>query len=175
MKKVRVGIIGCGAIGSEIAAACAGRLSGRLDLVGICDKDRDRADALKKLLKDKVPSLEIGQLIKESDLIVEAAGASVSAGVLKDAIENKKDVMIMSIGGLIGNEGLLAEADKAGIRVYLPSGAICGIDGLKSASAGRIYSVTLTTNKPPKGLEGAPYIKEKGIKLSEIKKETVIF
>ena len=60
-------------------------------------------------------------------------------------------------------------------RVYLPSGAVCGIDGLKSCRAGSIYSVTLTTRKPPRGLEGAPYLKEKNIRLSDIKGETVIF
>ena len=42
----------------------------------------------------------------------------------------------MSIGGLLGNENLLEDARNAGVRVYLPSGALCGIDGLKSASAG---------------------------------------
>ena len=38
-----------------------------------------------------------------------------------------------------------------------------------------IDSVTLTTRKPPKGLEGAPYIKSAGINLNDIKEETVIF
>jgi aspartate dehydrogenase len=52
---------------------------------------------------------------------------------------------------------------------------LCGIDGLKSASVGKIDSVTLTTRKPPKGLEGAPYIMKNNINLSLIKEETVIF
>jgi aspartate dehydrogenase len=52
---------------------------------------------------------------------------------------------------------------------------LCGIDGLKSASVGRIDSVTFTTRKPPKGLDGAPYITKNNIELSSIKEETVIF
>ena len=72
-------------------------------------------------------------------------------------------------------EKLLKKAGDNGVRVYIPSGALCGVDGLKSASVGRIDSVTLTTRKPPRGLEGAPYIKEKDIDLAGITGETVIF
>ena len=37
MKKLRIGIIGCGAIGSRIAIECSDRLSGIFDLAGLCD------------------------------------------------------------------------------------------------------------------------------------------
>jgi aspartate dehydrogenase len=175
MKKMKVGIIGCGTIGSEIARACQARLKDFVDLAGICDLVEEKADLLQKSLKEKAPVLKLDDLFRESDLIVEAAGAGISADVLKKAISGKKDVLIMSIGGLLGNESLLDKAEKAGIKVYLPSGALCGIDGLKSASVGRIDSVTLTTRKPPKGLDGAPYITKNNIELSSIKEETVIF
>lgn len=173
--KIKVGIIGCGTIGSEIARACQSRLKDSIDLIGICDISEERAELLHKSLEGNLPVLALDDIIRKSDLIVEAAGARISADVLKRAIAAKKDVLIMSIGGLLGNEGLLDDARRAGIGVYLPSGALCGIDGLKSASMGRIDSVTLTTQKPPKGLTGAPYIIDKKIDLSSIKGETVIF
>jgi len=175
MRKIKVGIIGCGTIGSELARACQTRLKDSVDLVGICDLIEEKAELLQKSLKEKTPVLKLDDLIKRSGLIVEAAGAAISADVLKKTINGKKDVLIMSIGGLLGNESLLEDAQDAGIRVYLPSGALCGIDGLKSASIGRIDSVTLTTRKPPKGLAGAPYITKNNIDLSSIKEETIIF
>lgn len=173
--KIKVGIVGCGTIGSEIARACQVKLKDSIDLAGICDLIEDKANLLQKSLKDNVPIMKLDDLVKISDLIVEAAGANIAADILKKAITGKKDVLIMSIGGLLGNESLLEDAKAAGIRVYLPSGALCGIDGLKSASVGRIDSVTLTTRKPPKGLAGAPYITGNNIDLSSIKEETVIF
>jgi aspartate dehydrogenase len=175
MKKIKVGIIGCGTIGGEIAMACRNRMRDAIDLIGICDADKEKAALLKKALKDKAPVLKLDDIIKKADLVVEAASAKVSAAVLKKAIIGKTDIMIMSIGGLLGNENLLEKAARAGIKVYLPSGAICGIDGLKSASIGRIDSVTLTTRKPPKGLMGAPYLKENNIDVWKLKEETVIF
>ena len=175
MKKIKVGVIGCGTIGSQIARACQTRLVDSIDLVGICDLIEEKAELLQKSLDEKVPVLRLDDLVKISELIVEAAGANISADILKKAINGKKDVLIMSIGGLLGNESLLEDAGNAGIKVYLPSGALCGIDGLKSASVGRIDSVTLTTRKPPNGLAGAAYITKNNIDLSSIKEETVIF
>ena len=175
MGKLKVGIIGCGTIGSELAIACQTILKERIDLAGICDADEKKAATLQKSLKNNVPVLKLEDLISKSDLLVEAASAKISADILVEATKNKKDILIMSIGGLLGKESLLKKADDAGIKVYLPSGALCGVDGLKSASVGRIDSVRLTTRKPLKGLEGAPYLKEKNIKLQDVKEETVIF
>jgi len=175
MEKLKVGIIGCGAMGSEIARACQDRLSASVDLVAICDIDDKKAGGLKASLKKKVEILKLDELIKVADLVVEAASAGISATVLEKCIKAKRDCLIMSVGGLIAKDGLLKEANDKGIKVYIPSGALCGIDGLKSASGGRVESVTLTTRKPPKGLEGAPYLKENKIDLSGVKGETVVF
>lgn len=166
--------MGCGTIGSELARACQSKIR-NVELAAICDIDEEKARLLQLSLKKKVPVLKIDGLIKKAKFVVEAAGAKISPVVLKKAIERKKDIMIMSIGGLIGNESLLKKADGAGVKVYLPSGAICGIDGLKSASVGKIDSVMLTTKKSPKSLVGAPYLKEKNIDVWGIKEETVIF
>jgi aspartate dehydrogenase len=102
MKKIKVGIIGCGTIGSEMAHACQTRLKNSVDLVGICDLVEKKAQLLRKSLKDKTSVLELDDLVKRSSLIVEAAAAGISADVLKKAISGKKDVLIMSIGGLLG-------------------------------------------------------------------------
>jgi aspartate dehydrogenase len=81
----------------------------------------------------------------------------------------------MSVGGLLARTEVLDEANRKGVKVYVPSGALCGIDGLKSASGGKIDSVMLTTRKPPKGLVGAPYLKERGMDVLAVTSETVIF
>jgi len=174
-KRLRIGIIGCGTIGTEIAMACQDKLADRIDLAAICDIDKEKAGLLNKALTKKVPILDLNNITKNTDLVIEAASAKISAEVVEKCISKRRDCLIMSVGGLIGREELLESARKNGVRVYIPSGAICGIDGLKSASAGKIDSVTLTTRKPPRGLIGAPYLKEKNIDISNIKEETMIF
>ncbi|MBI5143441.1 MAG: aspartate dehydrogenase [Candidatus Omnitrophica bacterium] len=175
MRRLKVGIIGCGTIGSEIAKACQDRLRDKINLIGIYDIDKAKSLSLSHMLKKKAPILKLDNLIKKVDMVIEAASAAVSASLVEKAIKTKKDIFIMSVGGLLGKESLLRLAEKRGINVYLPSGAICGIDGLKAGSIGRIDSVTLTTKKPPKGLEGAPYLKKNRVDLSRIKEETLIF
>ena len=44
-KKIKVGIIGCGAIGSEIAIYIDKVLSSNFKVVGLCDMDCRRAEA----------------------------------------------------------------------------------------------------------------------------------
>ncbi|MEM3464355.1 MAG: aspartate dehydrogenase, partial [Candidatus Bathyarchaeia archaeon] len=71
---------------------------------------------------------------------------------------------IMSVGALV-DSGLLSEisrtAKENGRKVYIPSGAVAGLDGLKASAIGKIESVTLTTRKPVEGLMDNPYFMEK--------------
>jgi aspartate dehydrogenase len=84
----------------------------------------------------------------------------------------------MSVGALADRD-LFAEvkrlANENRAKVYLPSGAISGLDGLKSARIGGLSRITLTTTKNPRGLQGAPFIQEKGIDLSALAGPTLIF
>lgn len=172
---IKAGIIGCGTIGSVIADAIASRFNGSITLAGVCDVNKDNVETLLNKLKIKVEDLGQDDLIKRCGLIIEAASGSVSYGIAKAALEAGKDVVIMSTGGLVDKPGIFDIAEKSAGKLYLPSGAICGLDGLKGAMMAKVRSVTLTTKKPPKGLKGAPYITEKKIDLDSIKEETVIF
>jgi aspartate dehydrogenase len=60
--------------------------------------------------------------------------------------------MIMSVGGLVGSDQIFRWIKKSRGTLIVPSGAICGLDGLKAASLGKIRSVTLRTSKPPRAL-----------------------
>ena len=72
--------------------------------------------------------------------------------------------MAISIGALVEHPEILDLAKQRCCKIYAPSGAIAGLDGIKSASAGKIDSVIMTTRKPLEALEGSPYLNDKGIK-----------
>ena len=67
------------------------------------------------------------------------------------------------------------QARRTGCRLYVPSGAVAGLDGIKSAVIGEVAHVTHTTRKPQVGLEGAPYLVERGISLAGLKEEREVF
>jgi len=172
---LKIGIVGCGAIGSYLAATVVRRYPNRIMLSGVCELDPEKVTRLQRSLKKKIRQYPLAKLVDKSDLIIEAAGAGVVPEVVNTASVRGKDVMVMSAGGLLLHPDLLTRAQSRGIRVYVPSGAIAGLDALKAAKAGKIYRVTLTTTKPLKGLAGAPFILKHNIDLNAIKKERVIF
>jgi aspartate dehydrogenase len=174
---LKIGLVGCGAIGAEIAKAvdcCAFDAN----LVAVCDHNPETAAALINSLQHKPAKVKLDELVSLSDVVVEAASQKAVAAIARAALVAGKKLMIMSVGALANNE-LFAEikalAKEHGARVYLPSGAISGLDGLKSASIGTISSVTLTTTKNPAGLKGAPYILENNIDLDALAGATQIF
>ncbi len=175
MKK-NIGIVGCGTIGSFIAKAIDKELKSFAKIVALCDTDDKHVMSLRSLLSKKPPIVPLDRLIDRSDIVIEAASGEFSFDLAKKVLSKKKDVMIMSIGGLLGKSKSLFElAEKVKAKIILPSGAICGLDGIKSAGTGLITKITLTTRKPPEGLRGAPYIVANRIDLDAITGERVLF
>ena len=170
---MKVGIIGCGFIGSELAYFIDKIKD--FKLIGLNDIDKNRAGNLIKNLKNNHPRfMKIEELIEKSDLIVESASKNTVKEILSDKNLDKKNrkLLIMSTGGLIDNLDLLNKIKNC--EVLLPSGAIAGLDAIKSVS-GKIKSLDLTTTKPVKGLEGAPYVLKNNIDLPNIKGRRIIF
>lgn len=154
---MEIAIIGCGNIGGAIAKAIDN--DGGLTLVALFDIEPERANILKKKLKS-VPRVFSGVEgileDKNIDLVVEAASQDAVALYGEKILESGKNLMIMSVGAF--SDDLLFKkmkrlAEEKNLRIYMPSGAILGIDGLKSAQYGKIDSVTLITRKPPKNLD----------------------
>lgn len=168
---MKVGVIGCGAIGSVLCHFIDKSLKD-LKLVAICDIDKEKVKRLQKSLKNKPLVTDIDGVIKKSDIVVEAVSPSIIKELLKKCIKKRRHLMVMSAGGLINNEDLLK---KLTARLFIPSGAICGIDGIIAADIGEISSVKITTTKSPQGLEEAPYIVKNKIDLKKIKNKTKIF
>jgi len=173
----KIGIIGCGAIGKTLAKFIDKELSKRAEIVAICDIDNTRTKNIHKLLKNSRPKItNIDSLIKMSNLVVEAASPKISGEIVKECIDKSKDVVVMSIGGLVlSYEELFKKARKTGVKIYLPSGAICGLDGIKALSLSKIKSVTLITRKPVKSLKGAEFFEKSKISLDKIRNETTVF
>lgn len=176
MKFKRIGIVGCGVIGSKIAEAVCSDLKGKAKLSALYDVDCAKArDLSGKLRKKNLVVSSLAELIKKSDFVVEAASAKASADIAREALRAKRDCLIMSVGGLLGAEDIIDLAKKKNCFVYVPSGAIAGIDALKAHKLANIKKVTLITRKSPQALKGAPYVIQKKIDLDTIKEESVIF
>lgn len=169
-----IGIIGSGAMGSIIAQAIDGGDAGG-QLVAIADLDRNRAESLARTLRQPPQIGTIPEIAAQVDLIVEAAGADAVTEILREAIPHNKDVLVLSVGGLIDSSDLIGQAARHGTKIYCPSGAIAGLDAIKAANIGTIEFARITTRKPPAGLEGAPYLEENDINISNLQEPKLVF
>ncbi len=174
---LKIGVIGCGAIGAQICRAIDSR-SINAKLAAIYDRSTQHCEKLQGSLRSKPAITTPAELIKKVDIVVECASQAAvrEHGLL--VLESGKDLMVMSVGALMDEkllENLVRAARKNDCKIYVPSGAIAGIDGLKSSSIASIDRVVLSTTKNPKGLEGAPFIIEKNIDLYSFHEKTMIF
>lgn len=176
-EKLKIGIVGCGAIGSSLAQAIVSEFKGQAELCALYDIDPAKSAALaKKIGKAGLAVKSLAELIRKSGLVVECASAAASLQIARAALAAGRDMMIMSVGGVVGRFGqLTALAKKHRAKVFIPSGAVAGIDALKAANVGRIRKATLTTFKNPASFRGVKYIQSRKIRLDEIKQERVLF
>ncbi len=148
-----IGIVGCGAIANIIVSNISAKRDG-IDIKYFFDRDVEKAENLAILAKG-VAVLNLEDMIKEVDLVVEAASPLALKGFALDVINEGKDLMVMSVGALMDfdfRNKLVESATKNNSKIYAPSGAIVGLDGIKAASIGHITEASLTTRKSPKSL-----------------------
>jgi aspartate dehydrogenase len=169
-----LGIVGCGTIGRALIQAVQdGKLAVRI--AGVSSRSEKSARGFLSSLRTPPPYLPQRELLAVSDLVVEAAGASVVAPLAEEVFAAGKDLMVISVGALLEHPEIMEHSRATGCRLYIPSGAIAGIDGIKSACVGQISHITMTTRKPPNGLEGAPYLVQNGISLAGLSEEKEVF
>jgi len=159
---LKISIIGCGAIGSEIAEAIDKKII-PAELVSVYDIIPEKAYDLISTLKNSNPVVakNLTQSIKLCDIAVECASQTAVKEIAKIAFPLKKDIFVLSVGALITYNWILKSAKEFGCRVYFPSGAVAGLDGLKAATFGKIKDVVLITRKPARTLIGKDINKEK--------------
>jgi aspartate dehydrogenase len=181
---VKVAIIGCGAIGREIALCIDASKIPNCKLSILFDTDSIKLRALHEDLHTKPSNIfnDFDELVASNDfndvsLVIEAASIKAAHTYSPTILKQGKDIMIMSIGAFSNPTfyktiiHLLTDNDN---NVFLPSGAIGGADIIRSVK-NYIDKVTIITTKSNKSLKGAPYFSNKNIDIDIIKEKKVIF
>ncbi len=143
----KVGIIGCGAIGTLIAGAVKKRIV-ECDKLILYDHKIEKAEKLKKSLH--VPITVVKNLEEMIELkptvIVEAASQQAVKDYINRILAANIELIVMSVGALLS---LNIRSNK----IHIPSGAIGGLDSISSVALAGIDEVILTTRKNPRALD----------------------
>jgi aspartate dehydrogenase len=162
--ELRVALGGFGAIGGALAQRLDRGLPG-LRLAAVSANDVARAERRLAALSRPVPVVPLSALAEAAEVVVECAPAAVFGQVAEPAIEAGRIFLPVSVGQLLERDDLVARAAATGARIIVPTGALLGLDAVRAAAEGTIHSVTMVTRKPPRGLAGAPYLEQHGIRL----------
>lgn len=183
MKKV--GIIGFGTIGYQIARSVESGYLSLARLSFIVDLSSERLEVAKKLFTNEKPTmfsdpdlLFDSESYKSTQIIVESASGAAVRQYAKQILSDGKYLIIFSVGELV-DDTLLKELESEAARhtgvIHIPTGAIAGIDAIRSAR-NNLHEITITTTKNPKSLAGAPYFDIfEDIHLQELRHRTVLY
>jgi aspartate dehydrogenase len=161
-----VAIGGLGAIGLKLAQALDAGVDG-LQLIAVAARDQAKAESTLRSFRAP-PRMVTLEGLAEADIVVEAAPAAVFETIASAAIEAGRIFVPASVGALLPRMHLVRRAQETGARIVVPTGALLGLDAVRAAAEGTVQSVIIESRKPPRGLEGAPYLVEHGIEVSDL-------
>lgn len=171
---LRVGLAGLGAVGLEVARRLIAGVPG-LTLTAVAVRDVDKARRALPQLGDSIAVRKATELADDCDVVVECLPPALFREVAISAIDKGRLFMPLSVAQLLQNGDLIERAKDKGARILVPTGALIGFDAVRAVAEGTIRSVDMVTRKPPAGLEGAPYLRERGISVRDLKMPLKVF
>ncbi|MCB1680646.1 MAG: DUF108 domain-containing protein [Rhodospirillales bacterium] len=168
LNPLKVGVAGIGAIGRTVCQALT-------ETPGLEGLILHRFADQKSHPDLHVPQVDFSALAQECDLIVECLPAHQVPELAKEAFQYNRDLIIISSAALLLTPDILEWQKACSSRIFIPSGALAGLDGVKAMREMGIESALISSFKPPKGFEGAPYIVQEKIDLSALTEKTLLF
>ncbi len=151
MISIKIGLIGTGSIAEYLLEEINKKADYPVEIVVGLVRNKDKYKHLKEKYDIEITE-DINRLLESDiDLIVEAANVSAVKQNLPQLIKHK-DSIVISVGAF-SDEAFLKEihtiASESNHSIYLPSGAIGGLDLIQNAGViSGIDRVKITTRKP---------------------------
>jgi aspartate dehydrogenase len=147
---ITIGLLGCGNVGHILA-----KHREEITIVALHDSVHSRAEELSRVIG--IPAYETFEefLSADFDIVVEAASVEAVKQYAETILAHGKDLVVLSVGALADDtfrKRLSRLAASLGRKVYIPSGAIIGLDNLKIGQIARIDRLMLRTTKNPRSL-----------------------
>jgi aspartate dehydrogenase len=160
---IKIGLAGCGALGSIIASHLLAGVPG-YQLVGVAEL---------KPLDLPVPRMDFAELAAAADMVVEALPPDVVPELARAVLPQGKKLWLLSAAALLRFPEILAMAVPG--QLHITAGALGGIDAVRAFALRGIRRATLVSTKPPMALAGAPYVTEHKMNMASITSAMRIF
>lgn len=167
-EKLKVGVAGVGAIGRAVCSALQ-------SVTGIEGFALHQISDVKAVDEFSVQNVAFDTLARDCDLIVECLPATQVPALCEAAFLHGKPIVLISSAALLLYPEIIKRQKGSGGRIYVPTGALAGMDGVKAMREMGIERALIASTKPPRGFEGAPFVVENRINVDAIDSKTLIF
>lgn len=153
--RLKVGIIGLGAIGGHVANCIEKGEAGNAELVAlVCrnkekylDLNKGQSSHFKSLITDDIEAL----FAAKPDIVIEAAGQESLSQYGISILEKGIDLLVSSIG-LFTNDDTFntftKTAEQSGAQMLLCAGALPALDWMSASSLSEVSNAIITQEKP---------------------------
>lgn len=164
---MKIGLIGCGSIGRFLLQKInAEKTVKNAEIVAVFDEREKSFEKMEGLSAqynfEYYRELDLF-LQSSADLIIECANIQSVNEYATDIIK-KKNLLLISIGALVNHslyEKLVEVSSLHGTKIYLPTGAVGGLDLIQAAnSTGGLTAVSLISRKPVEALGDESLVEE---------------
>jgi aspartate dehydrogenase len=165
-KSIKIGIAGMGAIGRATARALVKGING-FTLVAASD--------LHPPDEFPLPYVSFAELSERCDLIIECLPPSAVPELARHVFLAQKNLVLISSCALLMFPEILDIHKSSTSRIFVPSGALSGMDGVKAMREMGIIKCSIASTKHPRGFSTAPYVVANNINLENFETKTKIF
>jgi aspartate dehydrogenase len=173
---LKVGIIGYGTIGEDVASAIIQGQAGKTELAAVLLRSLSKYEKATEMLKEVMTVDENEFFARKLDVVVECAGHASVKKYGERALQSGASLIVVSVGAFADAsllERMLEQAEANGKQVIVPSAAIGGLDRIAAGAVGPMEEVTLVTRKPPKAWYGT--LIEQQVDLANLKEPYCAF
>lgn len=146
-----IAIIGCGSVAAGVCQGVAEGKAGDVKVVKVYDHNLSKAKKLAKSFGARAAA-SVEELTSDPsvNLVIEAASQNAVGQYAEAVLRSGKNLLVLSVGALGGGKAqeLAALAESYGTRIFVPTGAIVGIDGLRASETMGLASVEVEFRKP---------------------------
>ena len=136
---ISVAVVGCGAIGGVVARSLRAGEVPCATLKGIVTRNAQA----------NLPVLSLSRALESADLVVEAAGQEALTEIAPQVLDSRASLLVVSVGALRDDATFKLLASVPPGRVHLTTGAVGGLDMLRSAAGHRRGSCETFDDRGP--------------------------
>ncbi|QQE78649.1 aspartate dehydrogenase [Alicyclobacillus sp. SO9] len=166
---MKVGLIGYGAIGKDVAQRIQSAKLPGLELISIFS--RTRSSHVPIMTTDFSHFLSL-----KPNLVIEAAGQAAVRTFVPQLVQRGISVAVCSVGAFTDKafeQQMHQQALRHNAKIYFPSCALGGLDRICAAKEGSLQTVQLQTRKPPTSWYGTEV--ESRLDLEQLSVPTRVF